>query len=73
MQYAAELLPQNWGAGRRAELKRRLLKKYRNVVAMPRWDEDELDELGPDLARHIRIHSNLAEHLKKRLGYWSPV
>jgi len=55
---------------RRHELKRRLRDKYRRIVSMPEWDEDELAELSNDDAReYIRQHLAAARYLKSRLGW----
>ena len=55
---------------RRYELKRRLRDKYRRIVSMPEWDEDELAELSNDDAReYIRQHLAAARYLKSRLGW----
>lgn len=57
---------------RRHELKRRLREKYRRIVSMPEWDEDELAELSTEDAReYIRAHLAAARYLKSRLGWAS--
>lgn len=56
---------------RRALAKERLRKKYRRLLAMPRWDEDELAELDERMADEIRRASYFAEHLKHRLGFYN--
>jgi hypothetical protein len=54
---------------RRAIIKAKLRSRYRCVLGMPAWDEDELDELGPSLRGNVRNHAKFSTYIKKRLGY----
>ena len=54
---------------RRSHVRTSLRKKYRALLRMPYWDEEELAELDNDLANQIRQWSSFAEYIKKRLGY----
>jgi hypothetical protein len=55
---------------RRAYVRGKIEGKYRSFLQMPRWDEEELNELDPDFAEHIRRASKFAEHIKKRLSFY---
>ena len=54
---------------RRNHIRTSLRKKYKALLRMPYWDEEELAELDNDLANQIRQWSSFAEYIKKRLGY----
>ena len=54
---------------RRKFIKEKLQKKYRKFLSMPKWDEDELEELSERLADDIRRASIFAEYIKGRLTF----
>jgi hypothetical protein len=54
----------------RAELiQKRYVKKYRKVLNLPRWDEEDIDELGKNLRSVIVRDQILQTNLKERLDY----
>lgn len=54
---------------RRHILKQRLRKKYAHVVRMPKWDEDEMIDMGDTLRNDISYHDKLSTLIKRRLSY----
>lgn len=55
---------------RRRRVKQYLRKKYYKFLKMPKWDEDELQELEPKMAEDIRRASRFAEFIKQRVGFY---
>ena len=55
--------------GRAGFLKERYVKKYKKVLSLPRWDEEDIDELGKNLRSVIVRDQILQTNLKERLDY----
>jgi siroheme synthase (precorrin-2 oxidase/ferrochelatase) len=55
---------------RREIAKRAIEKKYRQILALPAWNENELDELGPELHKDVECHAVVKKWVKDRLA-WS--
>lgn len=55
---------------RRKRVKEYLRKKYKSFLSMPRWSEDELEELDPRFAEEIRRASRFAEGIKNRVSFY---
>lgn len=54
----------------RADLiQKRYVKKYKKVLSLPRWDEEDIDELGKNLRSVIVRDQILQTNLKERLDY----
>jgi hypothetical protein len=51
---------------RRDIVRERLRKKYRKLLQVPRWDEEELSELDPHFAQYVRASVAAAEIAKRR-------
>lgn len=52
---------------RRKSVREFLKRKYAKLLRMPLWDEDELAELSPEFAKHIRACSQQSERAKRRV------
>ena len=55
--------------GRADFLKERYVKKYKKVLSLPRWDEEDIDELGKNLRSVVVRDQILQTNLKERLDY----
>jgi hypothetical protein len=55
--------------GRAGFLKERYVKKYKKVLSLPRWDEEDIDELGKNLRSVVVRDQILQTNLKERLDY----
>ena len=55
--------------GRASLIKEKYLKKYQKILNLPRWDEEDIDELGKTLRSVIIRDQILQESLKERLDY----
>ena len=56
-------------ADRKARLKERLRRKYRSILVVPDWNDDELEQVSEALQSHIRAgiaHRNL---IRRRLAW----
>lgn len=47
----------------------RRAKKYRKLLTMPEWTEDELDDLTGNLKRHVRAVAAASEIVKSQLSW----
>ena len=56
-------------AERKEELKRRLHRKYKKILATPDWFNHEIMELGPKLQEHVMAGVMMRDFLKERLGW----
>ena len=54
---------------RRQFVKKKLIKRYRKILALPKWSEDELGELGYVLRQHIELHAKIQEYIKARIAF----
>lgn len=54
---------------RRAIVREKIRKKYKRLLRMPRWDEDELAELSEQFAEFMRKSSDAADIAKRRIGW----
>lgn len=54
---------------RRDYIRQYLRRKYSSYLKMPRWDEDELNEMSGKMADEIRRSSRFAEYVKQRVGF----
>jgi hypothetical protein len=54
---------------RASYIRQQFRAKHKKQLAAPVWDEDELDDLGPALAKMIRNQQAFREHLGKRLEH----
>jgi 5-methylcytosine-specific restriction endonuclease McrA len=54
---------------RRAHIKRRLRARYKKVLRIPGWDEDDLAGLSPEMARDVMAHLRLREGVMARLSW----
>ena len=52
-------------------LKGRLRKRYAKILRMPRWTEEELRELGPELQRYVRMCTLARQAIQERVS-WRP-
>lgn len=52
------------------EVRKRIKKKYKKVLSMPKWDEEELQELSKEFADHIRQQSIKSELTKERITHF---
>lgn len=57
-------------AEKQAYIITKLKKKYQKIITTPEWTEDELVEMGPGLQGHIRMFSEAAKSLRRRVD-WS--
>lgn len=46
------------------EAKRRIEKKHAHALAFPHWDEEDLEELGPNMRRNVKLWQR-----KKRIAH----
>ena len=54
---------------RKAYLKERLRRRYKRLLAMPVWEEYELEEMGPHLRQNIEANIKKAELIRERLAW----
>jgi len=54
---------------RKNYLKIRLLQKYHKLLAIPKWEDNEIEELGYTLRTHIEASIRAKEYIKKRLAW----
>jgi hypothetical protein len=54
---------------RRALVKRKLRRKYAKHLRAPRWDEEELSEMGPVLRAELERADKFTEHIRERLAW----
>jgi|ERR1700680_270423 len=54
---------------RRAYVKRRLREKYRQLLLVPKWSEDEIAELGYHLATVVKTADYKFESVRERLAF----
>lgn len=55
-------------AERRRSVRSYLRSKYARLLRMPLWDEDELAEMSPIFAQHIRACSHEVERIRRRIA-----
>lgn len=53
---------------RRAYIRARLWRKFGQLIGMPGWKDEELEELGPSLRRHIKARLHQKAHIIRRIG-----
>lgn len=46
----------------------KLLKRYYKILHSPRWDDEDLDELGPNLRSALDSHCSIKEWAERRLS-----
>lgn len=51
---------------RRAIVREKLTARYRKYLNMPKWDEDDFEDVSPEMAKFIRASSVIAEQVKAR-------
>lgn len=51
---------------RRKFVREKLLIRYRKYLNMPKWDEDDFEDVSPEMAKFIRASSVIAEQVKAR-------
>ncbi len=56
-------------AERKKYIKERIRARYRRILQMPEWSEDQLKELGPGLKDFVAAQAYLALLTRKRLGW----
>lgn len=54
---------------RREAIKEKIRKKYRKFLSMPQWDDDELEEVSPEMAKYIMASLAIANHTRARLRW----
>jgi hypothetical protein len=54
---------------RKQFIKEKLRKKYRKIVGLPRWDDDELNEMGYVLRSYIENTAKLKEFILQRIAW----
>lgn len=54
---------------RKRELKIRLKRKYKKLLIMPEWNEEELSELSPRLRQYIEASQKHKQLVKLRILY----
>lgn len=47
----------------------KLADRYRKVIAMPDWEQDELDDLGPGMKADVIRAVNAKKKIEARLGW----
>lgn len=48
---------------------KRLSKKYRRILKTPPWSEDELNDLGPNLRKEVKLRLKAKKWVEDRLGW----
>lgn len=54
-------------AARKSYLKKTLRQRYGRLIAAPRWEEEELEELGPSLRASVQAQQAQADRVIQRL------
>ena len=54
---------------RRNFVKAKLRKRYRKILAIPKWEESELEELGYVLRQHVELYARIKEWIKLRISF----
>ena len=54
---------------RKRFIKTKLKKRYRKVLSMPDWNDDEIAVLGPELRQHIAASQELKRVVRQRLQW----
>jgi 5-methylcytosine-specific restriction endonuclease McrA len=54
---------------RKTHLKKRLRRRYKKLLEMPNWAEDELKEIGPNLRHYILAGISKKESIERRLRW----
>ena len=54
---------------RKQFVKEKLKKKYRKVIELPKWDDDELNEMGYFLRQYIENAARLKEFIVQRINW----
>ena len=54
---------------RKAYLKKKLKQRYKKVLKMPKWTEEELNQMGKNLRSSIIASMNEKELIKKRIAW----
>jgi ribosomal protein L37AE/L43A len=54
---------------RKQFLKEKLKKKYKRIIALPKWDEDDLNEMGYVLRQYIENAARLKEFIVQRIAW----
>jgi hypothetical protein len=54
---------------RRDFVKNKLRKRYRRVLELPTWRDDEIEELGYNLQVFVRSSAKWREFVKQRIAY----
>lgn len=57
---------------RAMELKSRLKKRYKKILSLPSWSEEELSQLSDALREHVMLGIAKRESLKLRLSFQLP-
>jgi len=52
---------------RRACVNDYLRKKYKSLLGMPAWDDEELEEMSPEMQRDIRAAERLKNQVQQRI------
>jgi hypothetical protein len=47
-------------------------RRYRDLLRMPEWDDEELQEMGPTMRRSIRTHQRARDIVRCQLT-WEPI
>ena len=54
---------------RREAIKEKIRKKYRKFLSMPQWDDEELEEVSPEMRKYIMASLAIANHTRARLRW----
>jgi len=54
---------------RKTYLKLKLIKRYRRILELPTWDENEIDELGYNLQVYVRSSIKFKEYISQRIAW----
>jgi hypothetical protein len=54
---------------KRRFIQERLKCRYRKILAIPFWDEDEIESLSEDFARYVKHGLKLKEIISRRINY----
>jgi hypothetical protein len=58
---------------RAAYIAGRLCHKYKNEINAPRWTEDEIEDMGPNMASMIKANMLMKEYISRRLSCLSEI
>ena len=54
---------------RREFVKDKLRKRYKKILDLPKWEENEIEELGYNLQVYVRSSAKWKEFIKQRIAY----